>query len=201
MRYRPSHFLFFIFSCLVILILTVVIVQNNFRPFYNRADSPAPTSILQPLQTAQNSEAESPDGTMKLVLKTQTQPDGNNTYSIFIETTAGENRKLLFTTTGRENFSLSPNSWSPDNVYVFLTQKRNNGVNVLVFKANGDPFVNNLQYVDLSSYFEKTLTDRKIIDVTGWDATTLLHVKTQVVNSSEKGSYWFDVTNFSFIQL
>lgn len=179
-------------------------IQNNISPFLNRA-APIEPSIfpLMPTPVTQNEEVTSPDGSVILAMQTKTEVDGSVTYSFFTQTTAQEDRQLIFTSPGMKGeFSLSPNSWSPDNAYLFVMQRKNNLVNALVFKVVEDTAENQNQLIDILSIFEKAPGDYTITDVTGWDAPTLLHVKTETKGTMKKGpKYWFDLTGNTFIQV
>lgn len=135
-----------LFSLLVIIGATLVIVRNYFTSFYNRAASPQPEKIN--IATVKNDEVYSPDGTMKIILQTKNQEDKSIFYSIFTETDSGKNKNLLYATSSAWGvLALSQNSWSPDNAYIFILQKANDIINGLVFKVDVKSTQNNQPYI------------------------------------------------------
>lgn len=195
---------FFLFSIFVIIVLSIVIIKNYVYTLYNHAASPPANtaSITEVQEPSPDTEVETPDGTLKIVMNKQNRTEGDFAYSFFTESSDGQNKKLLYSAIGpKDLFSLSPNSWSPDNAYLFLTKHENRGINALVFKASGETMRENIPYLDVASLFQKAVPDFKINEVTGWDSPTLLHVWTNKGDSQSIITYWFDVVGRTFIQL
>ena len=91
------------------------------------------------------------------------------------------------------------NSWSPDNKYLFFEENDSSNLSFFVFKADGTKFAKGEIYIDMIPLFD-TKSGNKIVDVTGWDADTLLHVFT--VSDKWRGpSYWFDLDSRNFLML
>lgn len=203
MSLTKRRIVFLVFSFTIIGILTFAAIKNNFYSFYNQAAAPltSPIPSLIPTPFLQNDEVISPDGTMKLTLQTKNKADGNISYSIFTETTEGQDRQEVFNIDNKNGeISLSSNSWSPDNKYFFIIQKKYDLINAFVFKSDQVSRLN--PDIDLLSIFEKNGSDFEITNVTGWDSETLLHVRTQEKKNKKKGpSYWFDIISQGYIEL
>ena len=171
--------------------------------------SPAPTEpsdivVIQSLPDSsmpETSEVRSPDGKMKLIMKETTSGD-NTTYSFSISGTEEDSKKTVFSRTVLMGASMemSPNAWSPDNKYFFIIEKSGNSINYLVFRANGEYFSENEQYIDVVPLFAQKNTGYTLSDITGWDSETLLHVYS--TKEGLKGpSFWFEIPSKAVIQL
>ncbi len=177
-----------LFSVLVITIVTLVIALNYRFSFYNRAAIPPPPPKVN-IEDVKNNGVESPDGTMRVILQTKNRADNSLFYSIFTETSEGKNRQLLYATNSAQGkLTLSPNSWSPDNAYIFILQKVNDAVNGLVFKVN-----NKSAAIDRPIIVSR----ENIVNITGWESPTFLHIRTMV--EGKIAAYWFDVASKSFM--
>lgn len=148
----------------------------------------AKTAIL-PVEASEKNSVDSPDGKLTLLMK-KTKVDGGINYSFSI---LGKEifAKTVDTTV---SFSIPPNSWSPDNKYVFLKETGTSGTSYFVLSASGDPSSQNDQTANITDLFAKKYPDLKIKDVTGWGGINLV-----IVNSDS--SFWFEMPTHSFIQL
>ena len=161
---------------------------------------PTPTLLIPvatPLQTTplETSTMDSPDGTKTL---TMIKRQINDLASYFFYTDG----KLIFKKTESltQSFSIPYNTWSPDNVYVFLKEITPSVNNYYVFYASGEPFPDNVQ-VNLQDLFSQKFPDYTIMDVTGWAAPNLIILNTKTKQEGRDVSFWFDVPSLSFIQL
>ncbi|MDO8658171.1 MAG: hypothetical protein Q7K55_05495, partial [Candidatus Levybacteria bacterium] len=104
------------------------LVQNNYS--VPTLIQPTPTPIL-----IEDKEVHSPDGTMKVVMKSKKDESGLTTYSFFTGEVSGESEKYLFSRTLDQGGSMiiPENSWSPDNNYVFLREDRPGSFDIFVF--------------------------------------------------------------------
>jgi len=161
------------------------------------SDSPTPV-VLHPEVT---SIMNSPDG-MKSLTMIKEYSEGLSKYT-FITTSPDTERIEIFTKKleDSQNLSIPFNTWSPDNEYLFLTESTPTLNNYYVFSASGKLFSNSNPYVNIQELFLQKLPDYKIDDVTGWASSTLIVVNTSLLKNEQKVSFWFDVTNQSFIQL
>jgi len=173
--------------------------------------SPAPTessdistiqSEVQKSEIKDISEVHSPDGKMKLLMD-RTISENTTTYSFSVLDTSGEANREIFSKTvlAGISFEMSPNAWSPDNKYLFITEKSGNSINYLVFKADGEYFAENEQYIDTVPQFIAKDTGYTLSDITGWDSETLLHVYTIKEDGSGGPSFWFEIPSKAIIQL
>ena len=155
-----------------------------------------------PIPSILQSEVDSPDGTMQLILQMQINANNTVSYQLSAQKADGENKITIFSQTGGQGqFSISQNTWSPDNNYVFMEQYLNGQQTWLVFNASGQNFSDGQQSIDVMALFVKRLEPETILNVTGWDSDTLLHVFTQKTDGSRGPSFWFDVPSRSFTQL
>lgn len=160
-----------------------------------------PTPTLAPIQPQ---EVHSIDGTQNLIMKAVQNPDKTTTYSFITDTIPPSIQTLLYTKTVANDttFSVPLNAWSPENTYLFITENIPDSEqdNFYVFQSSGEPFANGEEYLDAVSLFTNKFPDHSLGEITGWDAPTLLHVKTEKGN--KKGPlYWFDVPNRTFYPL
>lgn len=182
------------FGVLFIAVLLLIQYQDGNMP-QKIVPSVTPTPI-------QDKEVHSADGKMNLVM-VQDKKDGVKTYTFIASDLSGKNKKTLFSKTVEASASmlLSPNSWSPNNKYVFLQEKEGESIKTFVFKASGEPFTNGLQYLDVRALFEEHKTKYTLKDATGWDAPELLHVTTMLDANTKGPSYWFEIPSKAFLQL
>ena len=152
------------------------------------------TTVVEAKPEATEATMISPDGKETLTVKKEvgeTQTVNN------INTTGG----LYYTKTLPNSGSLTVpfNTWSPDNKYLFLKEEGENA-NYLVFSSTGKPFSDGSDFLSVTEAFAKKVEGYRLSEVTGWAAPTLIVVNTTDENG-EKASFWFDITNQSFIRL
>ena len=102
---------------------------------------------------------------------------------------------------GSNKLEIPYNTWSPDNVYFFLSEKTPAYNNHFVFQSTGNLFPNNLPYVSIHELFSKNTPDYLIEDVTGWGGINLVIVNAKNNADNRKVSFWFDGPSQTFIQL
>lgn len=185
----------------IILLLTVVtlftLVQRNNKKRQSLYTSAAP-AVVNPVFIETSNIMDSPEGSMTLYLDRK-----GNTYSLFVTSKSESQKKQIF-----QKIEVDPakleipyNTWSPDNLYVFLKEKTSTRDDYLVFQSSGTLFSNGLPYVSIQELFKINVPSYIIEDVTGWAAPNLLIVNTKANDSDNKISFWFDVPSQSFIQL
>ena len=141
----------------------------------------------------------SPDGTRKLIMK-QKQKGGTITYTFFIEN-GSETEKLLFSksVSSKETFVIPPNTWSPDNTYVFINEYYKGKTTVYVVDTTQSIIAEN-DLVNITDIFKNRNSLYSFVESTGWAAPQLLIVETK--NGTQLGpSFWYDTTSKGFIQL
>ncbi|OGG27914.1 hypothetical protein A3A64_02505 [Candidatus Gottesmanbacteria bacterium RIFCSPLOWO2_01_FULL_48_11] len=168
------------------------------------ATSPQSTPALQtpaPKKTAETSVS-NPDGTKKLILRKE-KPSGTITTYTFIVAQDNSEREI-FTQSADPNtkYDIPANTWSPgENTYLFLRETTTGTTRYLVFKATGQPFTDEEQFLEVTSLFAKTANKYRIRDITGWDSPELLHVQTETEQGAKGPSFWFEVPSRVFLQL
>lgn len=145
-------------------------------------------------------ESTSIDGIKKLTMRTIKQDDAMVSYTFLIND--GEKEFTLFKATAKEGtFVVPSNSWSPDSMYVFLIDTASLPEQIYVFKASGESFSDEQQYLNVTELFSASKQQHIVDTATGWDSRGLLHIRTKNQDDSRGPSYWFDVYSRSFIQL
>ena len=183
--------IFFIF--IITFITLFVFILSNNKKSQTITTSAATPPIITPIQVETVSVMDSPEGSKTLTI------DG----SLFVSSNPDGQKINIFKKEeiGALKLEIPYNTWSPDNVYIFLKLKTSPVDDYLVFQSSGDLFPNNLPYVSIQELFKINVPDYTIEDVTGWAAPNLLIVNTKANESDEKVSFWFDVPSQSFIQL
>jgi len=183
-----------IFIFIIVFIIAAVLSLVGNEKLRNKS-SVSPSSTLAP-DISQNTEVNSADGAMKIIMEKTVRGSGSRMYSFFTTDKQG-NQKLILTKTflGSGGMSVPVNSWSPDNKYLFLKEENATMSSFLVFKQSGDNFSTGESYLDIVPLFLARKSLYTLADVTGWDSDTLLHVVTT------GPPFWFEVPSKSFIQL
>ncbi len=143
-------------------------------------------------------EVHSADGEANALLEEE-----SGRYSLYsCDTSTCTNKLLLFQTTvpASEKIELPFNTWSPDNKLVFIVKKGGGMTNYMVFRADGAAFANGEKFMDVATIFAQKQPELSLIDVTGWDSDTLLHV--HAAKDGKNGpSFWFEIPSGAVIQL
>ena len=187
----------FFITVIAIVALFVMVQLNNKKsqPIITSAapavTAPVPTELL-------SSNMDSPDGSRTLTLEKK-----GMSYSLFISSKSEGQKVQIYKKEEVDSHKLEIpyNTWSPDNVYVFLKEKTPAIDNYLVFQSSGNLFSNGLSYVTVQELFKKNMPDYIIEDITGWAAPNLLIVNAKLISDDKKVSFWFDVPSQSFTQL
>lgn len=206
---RVKHFLL-----LGLILFTLVFAGGIFltarRPAIDKPTAGENNNLAQAQQLPEQPQVisvHSGDGMVTLVMKVTAENNQTHTYSFFVadisSTSKDTSERLLFTKTvgPKGEMSVSQNTWSPDNKYVFLREKDENGrLNFLIFKASGETFANAEKYIDVGVLLDQRKTGYLLSNATGWVSPIFLNVTTTDENSAKKGpSYWFDVISRSFL--
>lgn len=184
------------FILLFIAITLFVLIQQNNKKSQSLFTSAAPAIIPEKIETS--NIMDSPEGSLTLTLDRK-----ENLYSLFVTTKSdGQKNQILIKEEASPNeIEIPYNTWSPDNVYVFLKLKTPALNDFLILQSSGVPFSNGLSYVSIQDLFKTNIPNYTIEDVTGWAAPNLLIVNTKANESDSKVSFWFDVPSQAFIQL
>lgn len=206
------------FSARNIIILLIIAAVSGFAflsisrpnvPIVAPGPTPTESSDIVTIQSLpdslmpETSEVRSPDGAMRLVMR-KTAVAGNKAYSFLVEeTTEGSTKNSIFSKTvlAGTSFEISPNAWSPDNKYFFITEKSSNSINYLVFRRDGEYFSESEQYIEAVPRFIAKNTGYTLSDITGWDSETLLHMYSIKEDGARGPSFWFEIPSKAIIQL
>lgn len=197
----------FIFILLIVAVTWVSLTKKQYstdtRAYADVSDdslTPIPTVIIpDEIETA---VMDSPDGEKTLIMDRQKKGDEIK-YSFYISDASDESKEFVYAKEipSSGNMSIPYNSWSPDNKYFFLKESGVAQENYHVFFASGENFPDFKQYLNVQELFEKNIDGYEITEVTGWADPILLLVNTKETDGEKKVSFWFNVTNQSFIRL
>lgn len=182
---------------LLILLIILIVLSIFFIELQKSPSKNLGISVPSPSPIAQNSEVRSLNGDNKLNMTTKLNADGTTQYIFLVTVPQGKTTQLFTKTVGKgEEMVPAHNSWSPNNKYVFIEDRRGSIIDYLLFKASGELFTNNQSYLNVTALFSEKVKNYNLKGVTGWDDPVLMHVQT------EGGPpFWFDLTTQSFIQL
>lgn len=181
-----------IFFRLILLGLIAGLGMYGYARYQRERAVPSPVLSIAPTSPTPTPVAQiSPDGTHTVELKTV----GDKTEILV-------NGQLIVTRLGNSGGELRVpfNTWSPDDKYFFLEEKKAEGEEYLVMKASGETFTSGEQSLTVGKLFRERYPENTIVSVTGWASPTLLIINA----SSEKEasmSYWFEVPSQKFIRL
>lgn len=200
---------------MVILVIVTTIVSllvllkrdnSNTRTFAatlpSQLASPEPTLVVP--GSIEIVSSDSSDGEKNLIMN-KVNTGQYIIRSVFTSDASDDSKKLLLTkthlTSQTVDVTLPYNAWSPDNKYVFLKETTGNQVRYNVYSILEKPFTNNTTSVTINDLFSAKYPSYTITDVTGWAAPNLLLVNTATEDGKIGPSFWFDITDLSFIQL
>lgn len=144
----------------------------------------------------------SPDGKKTLEMTVTTNPDAGKTYVVLVKEEAADPRVLsIMTLPKEESLSIPFNTWSPDDVYVFLHHTSVSGTEATVMRADGKPCTPTEQTINVTSLFTAKNTGNAYQETTGWASDTLLIVNTTTPAGAKGPSYWFEIPSKAIIRL
>lgn len=204
--FRHIFILFIAIVAVVVIVFLTLTLRPNSPLVVPQASENKVSDIVSTAssseKTSETSEVHSPDGKMNLIMGKVTEEE-SLTYSFFVSEIPETSRKLIFkkTVSADSMMQMSPNAWSPDNKYLFITEKSASSVNYFVFRGDGESFSESEQYIDVVLHFVAKNTGYTLSEITGWDSETLLHVYTTKEDGSRGPSFWFEVPSKNTIQL
>ncbi len=195
----------FFVALLVSAVLAILVYRDDKidnRVFSALPGSITPTPRIFVPGPLQKEFMDSPDGTTTLTMEKQ-EFENSAKYTFYTGSKSEATRQLIFAKDESLNQTLQIpyNTWSPDNVYLFLKEVTPKTDNYYVFFGNGEMFSDNSNYLNIQTLFSQNVSGYTITDVTGWAAPNLLIVNTRETQGENKVSFWFDVPSRSFIQL
>lgn len=197
--------IFLVSSLLVVVILVAVVIDNTskvetgVKPNKNYASVASPTPIPFELK----SEVLSPDAKLSLIVqnKLQTNKEVKQTFSVVDRENKTTNQVYETTSISPALVTIPANTFSPNKKFFFLKAKDSSSTKYIVFRTDGKDISKENQSVEIADLFTQKHPDFQITDVTGWGGYSLLVVNTDTPDSKTGPSWWFDLSNFSFIRL
>ena len=145
----------------------------------------------------------SPDGKAILTVKRGREVNGIITQTFYISTEKDENPVKFFEkeSSPESLISVPDNTFSPDNKYIFLKYDELGTIRYIVLRTDGEDIKKDGKTVEIVGLFNEKYQDFVITDVTGWGSYSLIVVNTDTLDGKTGPSWWFDLSNFSFIRL
>ena len=145
----------------------------------------------------------SPDGKATLTVKNIREASGLVSQTFYISSDADKTPiKIFEKKSNPENLVTVPdNTFSPDNKRLFLKYEEGGTTRYIVMRTDGKDIKEGSQTVEIESLFSEKHPDYVITDVTGWGSYSLIVVNTDTKDGKIGPSWWFDLSNFSFIRL
>jgi hypothetical protein len=201
-RYGLEIFFFITLATATLLFVMVRNYSYKNKAIFSVSIPPevTPIPVLTPAEP-HISIMDSPDGSKTLTLENNDNK-GISEYSLFVSSEQETKQKIFGKSEeASQSLEIPFNTWSPDNIYVFLKEKTSAQDNYLVFKSSGALFADGMQYVSIQELFKKKVPNYIIMDVTGWADNTLLIINAESQDDNGKVSFWFDIVNQSFMRL
>jgi hypothetical protein len=164
-------------------------------------------SVPSPIPTKRNvvgeTSTDSSHADKKLMLRTTYKSDGTTEYSFIVADISGGNSRVLFDKTlpTGASMGLPYNSWDPTDTYLFLEEHNSGAVDYLVLKADGTPFADGNQYIDVGAVWVNKNVGYTIRTATGWASGTLLIIYTSKDDGSKGPAFWFEIPSTAILQL
>lgn len=178
MRYKYLLILIFIAGTIGTVYLFLYSKTNKFES-ENFVTLP---SKVEAISETTSNDIVSPDGKMRLTIKSKKQNEGTN-YSFYV------NGNFLFTKFSTGNITIPFNTWSTNDKSFLIREEVGGKINFFVESDD----------INVTEEFYKKFQDYKLQDVTGWAAQNLLVINANDGNSDI--SLWFDTSTKSFIRL
>ena len=145
----------------------------------------------------------SPNEKITLTMKGLKKADGTLKQTFFISLDAAKESVEIYTHESNPSYQiLIPyNTFSPDNKYIFLKIEDPERAQYIVVRTDGKNIRGEEKSVEITSLFYEKYEEFVITEVTGWGGYSLIVVNTNYKDGKIGPSFWFDLSNFSFIQL
>ena len=144
-----------------------------------------------------------PNEKITLTMKGLKKADGTLKQTFFISLDAAKESVEIYTHESDPSYQiLIPyNTFSPDNKYIFLKIEDPERAQYIVVRTDGKNIRGEEKSVEITSLFYEKYEEFVITEVTGWGGYSLIVVNTNYKDGKIGPSFWFDQSNFSFIQL
>jgi hypothetical protein len=145
----------------------------------------------------------SPDGKFTLIVEEEREKDVKVSQKFYITSEKVETPIMIYENVSAPEsmFSVPINTFSPDNKYIFLKYEESGKDRYIVVRTDSEDIKPDTKTVEIVELFSEKQPDYVITDVTGWGSYSLIVVNTDTVAGNMGPSWWFDVSNFSFIRL
>ncbi len=145
----------------------------------------------------------SPDGKATLTVKNIRETSGLVSQTFYVSSDADKTLVKIFEKKSNpENLVTVPdNTFSPNNKHLFLKYEEGGTTRYIVMRTDGKDIKEGSHTVEIGSLFSEKHPDYVITDVTGWGSYSLIVVNTNTKDDKTGPSWWFDLSNFSFIRL
>jgi len=201
-KHRKKFILTFAASGTVILAVLVFLSSANVRKTIPKTESFA--SDANPVDPEKHEQIDivSPDGKYTLTLKNVKNTNGF-TQTFFTSSEKDKTPHQIFEYTSNPDAAiLIPfNTFSPDNKYIFLKFGNSEKPEYLVLRTDGQNIKGDQKTVEPVSSFAEKYPDFVITEATGWGGNNLIVVNTDDKEGNIGPSWWFDLSNFSFMKL
>jgi|SRR3990172_2634416 len=145
----------------------------------------------------------SPNGKATLTMKNGKELKGVITQTFLIASEEDKTPVEIFKKDSNPDYLISvpDNSFSPDNKYIFLKYEEAGKNRYIVIRTDGEDLGKDIETIEIESLFSEKYPDFVITDVTGWGSYSLIVVNSDTKEGKTGPSWWFDLSNFSFIRL
>jgi hypothetical protein len=204
MEKRHKKFLI-AFAAAWTLFLTGLIVFTALR---KSEPTPIPESMasnptLKPTPKDEKVIVSSPDGKLNLQMVNEKQQDRSIIQTFTIISGEEEPPVEVYKSLSEDDslISIPFNAFSPNNKYLFLKYEGGQGPKRIVIRTDGENIKGDEKSVEIEKSFYEKYPDFKITDVTGWGGYSVIVVNTDNKEGTTGPSWWFDMSNFSFVRL
>lgn len=193
--------LLILFVIVGLAVISLVVVKNRDPKPKNLPELLAAPVSSPTSSTSNVTKVGSPDG-QKTLEMTEKKEGEQITYTVSVSGVNGVSN-VVFNKTYDAGWSVSIpyNTFSPDNKYLFLKVSGPSTTGYVVVNSTGSAINQSNQTVEIMSQFGAKEPNYKITDVTGWAAPTLIVINTDKSDGSIGPSFWFDLSDLSFISL
>ncbi len=145
----------------------------------------------------------SPDGKYTLTVYNASQTNGVllQTFSVFSEEDKTPVKIFEKESNAQNLVSVPPNTFSPDNKYIFLRYEDSGKSRYIVLRTDAKDIKEGSKLIEIETLFAEKQSNFVITDVTGWGSYSLIVINTDTKDGKKGPSWWFDLSNFSFIRL
>lgn len=143
-----------------------------------------------------------PDGSMTLIVENKRSGEDTINQKFSIMSEDDQTVEIYsFDSLKDQLVSVPYNTFSPDNKFIFLKTITPSGNEYIVMRTDGKFILEESKTVAVIESFNQKFQNLVVTDVTGWGGKNLIVVNTDLKEQGVGPSFWFDVSNLSFIRL